>query len=193
MTEAFTVVQAPDFAGVDWSADIVLKSTDDVYYVVKKDAARVMSDFLKTVIENSMDEKNIVTVEEANGQTLKYIVMYINHRYSNRKTLVKKPLVGTVDDLIDDWDKAFLYTDLIQGKDERKHDLLIRVLNASHFLQVTDLLLLGGCALATIIKGKTTEQLRDVFGLVDDFTDEERAELDGRDEPATGAAAPPKK
>jgi len=180
MTAHFDVVTAPDYSGVDWANDVVLVSNDNVSYKITKSAAKELSNYLKDVVDNLPEgEKSIVPVAEADTETLKYVVMYINHHHNNRTTYDKRPLNGPIKCLFCQWDQDFIYTDLIKNEDETQHEMLVKVLNAANFLQIEDLLTLGGGAMASMIRGKTTEQLRELFHLENDFSPEEWAELNG--------------
>mmetsp|Transcript_135408 Transcript_135408/g.234852 ORF Transcript_135408/g.234852 Transcript_135408/m.234852 type:complete len:100 (-) Transcript_135408:228-527(-) len=75
------------------------------------------------------------------------------------------PLKGKVDDVISQWDKNFLYTNLIKGGDEKQHELLIDCIFAANFLNIKDMLDLICAALASMIKGKTPEQIRTLFNI----------------------------
>ena len=54
-------------------------------------------------------------------------------------------------------------------------DDLVDLIVAANFLDIQGLLALGCAKVATIIKGKSVEEIREVFGIVNDFTPEEEA------------------
>jgi S-phase kinase-associated protein 1 len=51
---------------------------------------------------------------------------------------------------------------------------LFALLNAAHYMDIQPLVDLGCLKCATIVKGKTPEQIRERFNWKDDFTEEEK-------------------
>ena len=56
-------------------------------------------------------------------------------------------------------------------------DDLIDLVVASNFLDIEGLLNLGCAKVASLIKGKSVEEIRDLFGIENDFTPEEEAQI----------------
>ena len=56
-------------------------------------------------------------------------------------------------------------------------DDLIDLVVASNFLDIEGLLNLGCAKIASLIKGKNVEEIRDMFGIENDFTPEEEAQI----------------
>jgi S-phase kinase-associated protein 1 len=172
------VVAAP-YDGVNWSTHIVLQSNDarPVEYKVLREAAK-MSGLIKDMLEDQAEgDQTIIPVPNVTGRTLKYVVEYMEHHHNNRPETIEKPLKGKIDDVISEWDKAFLFTDLVKDHDEKQHELLIDVIMAANFLNVKDLLDLTCATVASMIKGKTPEQIRALFNIENDFTPEEEEKI----------------
>ena len=72
----------------------------------------------------------------------------------------ENPIVG--------WDKTFCDVDLKS---------LFEVILAANFLDFKPLLNLTCKAVGELIKGKTPEEIKKVFGITGDFTDEEKAQV----------------
>ena len=51
------------------------------------------------------------------------------------------------------------------------------IILASNYLDIKPLLELGCAKIATFIKGKSAEEIRKTFGIVNDFTPEEEAQI----------------
>merc|ERR1712232_1133214 len=101
----------------------------------------------------------------------------MGHHHNNKADPIEKPLKTKIEDVISEWDKAFLFTDLVKNHDEKQHELLIDVIMAANFLNIKDLLDLTCATVASMIKGKTPEQIRTTFNIVNDFTPEEEAQI----------------
>ncbi|KAI3631491.1 hypothetical protein MIR68_010374 [Amoeboaphelidium protococcarum] len=71
---------------------------------------------------------------------------------------------------IAEWDKQYLKK--ICPTDQQ-NELLFKIILAANYLDIKPLLDLGSKCVANMIKGKTAEQIRQTFGLVNDFTPEE--------------------
>jgi len=171
-------VQAP-YDGVDWRNYIVLQSNDNrpFEYKVSREAAK-MSGLIKDMLEDQSEgDQTIIPVPNVTGKTLKYVVEYINYHHAARAEPIEKPLKGRIDDVICEWDKTFLFTDLVKDHDEKQHELLIDVIMAANFLNVKDLLELTCACVASMIKGKTPEQIRALFNIENDFTPEEEEKI----------------
>jgi S-phase kinase-associated protein 1 len=177
MSNSFEVC-AP-YTNVDWSQYIVVQSNDQrpVEYKLSRAAAQ-MSGLFKDMLEDQQpDQQTVIPVPNVNGRTLKYVIEYMEYHRNSHPDPIDKPLKGKIDDVICEWDKKFLFGDLVRDHDERQHDLLIDVVMAANFLNVKDLLDLTCACIASMIKGKTPEQIRALFNIENDFTPEEEAKI----------------
>lgn len=174
-----TVVQAP-YDNVSWETELVLQTvgpTTPVEFKVSREAAK-MSGLLKDMLEDHPGGAcTVIPVCNVDGRTLEYVVEYMEYHVNHRPNPIEKPLRGKIDAVICDWDKNFLYRDLVRGGDEKQHQVLIDVIMAANFLNVKDLLDLTCATVASMIKGKTTEQMRTLFNIRNDFSPEEEQKL----------------
>jgi len=171
-------VSAP-YDGVDWANFIVVQSNDakPVEYKLSRAAAK-MSGLLKDMLEDQSEgEQTVIPIPNVNGATLKYVIEYAEYHKDSPADPIEKPLKGKVDDVISEWDKKYLYTDLVKNHDEKQHDVLIEVMMASNFLNIKDLFDLTCATVGSMIKGKTPEQIRALFNIPNDFTPEEEARI----------------
>ena len=79
--------------------------------------------------------------------------------------------------MIGEWDKKYLYTDLVKNGKEEEHDILIKVMNGANFMGVEKLLELSCACYATMFQNKTTEQLRELLHEKNDFTPDEEEQI----------------
>lgn len=168
-----------DYSSVDFSTHVILQSNDDpsVDYPVSRDAAK-MSGLIKDLLDEQVDgTETKVPLPNVNGKVLKYIIQYMEHHWNNRTEPFEKPLKANISELISEWDRKFLYENLIKDGDEKNHELLIQCIMGANFLNIRDLLDLTCASVATMIKGKSTEQIRELFNIVNDFTPEEEAKV----------------
>eukprot|EP01005_Ploeotia_sp_CARIB1_P001387 NODE_321_length_950_cov_870.095990_g314_i0.p1 GENE.NODE_321_length_950_cov_870.095990_g314_i0~~NODE_321_length_950_cov_870.095990_g314_i0.p1 ORF type:complete len:189 (-),score=52.16 NODE_321_length_950_cov_870.095990_g314_i0:303-869(-) len=172
-------IQNNDYGNVDFKTHVVLSSGDTkpVEYAVTRAAAK-MSGLIKDMLDDQEDtDQTIIPVPNVNGRTLKYVIQYVEYHHNNKAEPIEKPLKGKVEDVICEWDKKFLNTDLIKDGDEKQHELLIDCIMAANFLNIKDMLDLTCAAVASMIKGKTPEQIRALFNIENDFTPEEEEKI----------------
>ena len=67
------------------------------------------------------------------------------------------------------------YAEFVQGLNI---DQLLELLEAANFMGVKQLMALTAANFATRIKGKSTEEMREILKIEDDLTDEDRARLE---------------
>lgn len=174
-----TTVEGGDYSSVDFSKNVVLQSNDQkpVEYVVDRDASK-LSGLIKDMLDDQEDDQQtVIPIPNVNGRTLRYVIEYCEHHWNNKADPIEKPLRGKIEDVISAWDKQFLFTDLVKGGDEKQHELLIDVIMAANFLNIKDLLDLTCATVASMIKGKTPEQIRALFNIENDFTPEEEEKI----------------
>jgi len=178
MSAAIAEVSAP-YDGVDWTTYIVVQSNDarPVEYKLSRNAAK-MSGLLKDMLEDQSEgEQTVIPIPNVSGRTLKYVIEYCEYHKDSPADPIDKPLKGKIEDVVCEWDKAYLFKDLVKDHDEKQHDLLIDVVMAANFLNIKDLLDLTCACIASMIKGKTPEQIRSLFYIENDFTPEEEAKI----------------
>eukprot|EP00906_Rhabdomonas_costata_P034444 RCo048477 len=170
-------LEGGDRSGVDWNTQVVLQSNDNVEYAVARDAAMlslVVKDMLADVTPG---EEAVIPLPQINGLTLKYVVQYVEHHINEPAERIERPLKQKLLEVISRFDREFLYTDLIKGGDERQHQLLVDCISAANFLNIEDMLDLTCAAAATMLKGKTAEQIRELCKIEDDLSPEQKAKI----------------
>lgn len=151
-----------------------LVSSDQVEF--KNIPSRVCK--LSRIINNMIDlcidlkknnEQHKIPILNVSGNILKKIIKWMQYHIDNPPKKIEKP-VKTKDllTIACEWDVQFIDVD---------NDTLIELMNASNYMDITDLLDLCCAKLATIIKGKSPEEIRKTLNIENDFTPEEEAEL----------------
>ena len=116
----------------------------------------------------SDEEQPVIHVHNVESEALKKIIDYVEYHDIYPAEEIEKPLRGKVEDVICDWDKKFL---------EMDYSLLIELIMASNYLDMKNLLDLTCAKIANLIKGKSPEQIKDMFGIENDFTPEEEEKI----------------
>jgi S-phase kinase-associated protein 1 len=71
-------------------------------------------------------------------------------------------------EVVDEWYAKFV---------EVEHETLFELMLAANYMDIRPLLDLTCATVASLIKGKTTEEIRRTFNIVNDFTPEEEAQV----------------
>jgi S-phase kinase-associated protein 1 len=71
-------------------------------------------------------------------------------------------------EVVDEWYAKFV---------EVEHETLFELMLAANYMDIRPLLDLICATVASLIKGKTTEEIRRTFNIVNDFTPEEEAQV----------------
>jgi len=169
------MIVSPPYTGVDPKTHVILQSNDSppVEYSVSKDAAKmskVIEDLLKDE-EGEATEIKTIPCPNVTGVVLKYVAQYMEYHWNHRWKPIEKPMKLKITYYLSEWDKQFLYTDLVRNGNEREWELLAYSTMAANFLQVEDMLQLCCAAFAAILKGKKAEQIREIFNIECDFSE----------------------
>ena len=149
--------------------EITLISSDDKRIQIESKNVE-KSDFLKNKIRNT-NKKNEINLPEINYNTLQKIVEYLNHYKDKEPQLIPKPFTSNnLINVTDEWDINF-----IKNMDMNSiYDLI----NASNYLEIPSLLDLCCAYIITLIKGKPIEEMRKLFNIECDLSDEQIKEYE---------------
>lgn len=145
-------------AGLDEKTDITLVSSGDnpKRLSIPRDFA-VMSKLVHNIIEGDQDATEI-QVKQVDGETLQLIVNYLKHHQGNEPTEIAKPIRSVkMEKIVEDpWDAEF-----INGLAKRS---LFQLILGANYMDCKSLLHLGCAKVATMIKGKSPEEIKQILG-----------------------------
>eukprot|EP01121_Diplochlamys_sp_Union-15-3_P009767 TRINITY_DN2676_c0_g2_i1.p1 TRINITY_DN2676_c0_g2~~TRINITY_DN2676_c0_g2_i1.p1 ORF type:complete len:177 (+),score=37.37 TRINITY_DN2676_c0_g2_i1:75-533(+) len=134
---------------------IVLVSSDNNELTVNANIA-TMSNTIKHIVEKNASEP--VVLHNISGTTLKIVVDYCNyhleHQLSSKDT--------------EQWDTAITKVD---------QENLLDVIMAAHFLEIKSLSDLFCKAVASLIEGKSVQEIRQTFSIKNDFSPEQEEQV----------------
>ena len=146
-----------------------LVSKEGQTFSISKDAA-VRSNLIKNMLEDAGPEEDIPLPNISTG-ILEFVLEYLNHYQDPAVTPpeIEKPLkTANFSELVPAWDNQFV---------EKPHEVLFELILAANYLDIKGLLDLSAAKVASMIKGKTPEEIRRTFNIVNDFTPEEEAQI----------------
>ena len=147
----------------------------DKFDIAKKVA--VMSELVKTMINNDDDDEDedeeqeqeipLVNVKsKVLGKVIEFCRYHTEHGPMKE---IEKPLKSpNMGEVVDEWDAAFVTID---------QEMLFELILAANYMDIKSLLDLTCAKVASMIKGKTPEEIRKTFNIVNDFTPEEEAHV----------------
>ncbi|KAK1441863.1 skp1/btb/poz domain superfamily like protein [Babesia gibsoni] len=145
----------------------LISSEGDVFTVDRK--ALSMSTVLNNMLMHYDEDSEVepVPLKNISTSTLAKILDYCRFHVDNPAKPIPKPLrTNKLSDVVSQWDLQFVDVD---------KEVLFDIMMAENFLDIKPLLELTCAKIASMIKGKTPEEIRDEFNIVNDFTPEEEA------------------
>jgi S-phase kinase-associated protein 1 len=98
------------------------------------------------------------------------VIEFCRHHVADPLPEIEKPLrAPTLQDVVPHWDAAFV--------DSLKQEELFELILAANYMDVKSLLDLTCAKVASMIKGKTPDEIRSTFNIRNDFTPEEEAQV----------------
>ena len=138
----------------------------DKFELGKKIACQ--SELVKTMSEGDKEE-NEIPLPNVKSHVLKKVIDYLKYHVDNPAREIEKPLKSAnMNEVVSQWDADYVNID---------QELLFELILAANYVDVKPLLDLCCAKVASMIKGKTTEQIRQTFNIKNDFTKEEEAAI----------------
>lgn len=142
---------------------LTLVSQEKEKFTVPKKVA-LMSELVKTVSEGDQDEKEI-PLPNVKASVLQKVTQYMTYHAENPPKDIEKPLKSdNMAEVVSQWDADFV---------DVEQEILFELILAANYMDIKPLLDLTCAKVASLIKGKTPEQIRKTFNIQNDFTPEE--------------------
>jgi len=126
---------------------------------------------MSKTIENLIEDAGVdlpIPLPNVNGKILGKIIHYCKHHTENPDLDNKDEDVSSGTYVISEWDQEFCQVD---------HPTLFELILAANYLDIQSLLDVTCKTVAKIIRGKTPEEIRKIFNIVNDFTPEEEDQI----------------
>ena len=148
---------------------VVFRTNDEQIFKVDAQVAQLMVT-IKHAMEDVVDDSdNIIPLPNVESRIFTKIVDYGNKWVSLNDT--EKTQIKQSTTIITDWEKEFFNMD---------HTSIFEIIIATNYLQMEVLLNAACKRVAVMITNKTTEEIRTMFNITNDFTPEEESAI--RDE-----------
>lgn len=138
----------------------------------------IQSNLIKSMIKNDDDdeveddfENNLeIPVINVTAPILRKVIEFLQYHFENGPMKeIEKPLKSdNLSDSVSEWDSKYI---------DLENDILFNIILAANYLDIQSLLDLSCAKVATMIKGKSPEEIRKTFNIENDFTPEEEEQI----------------
>ncbi|KAJ8904759.1 hypothetical protein NDN08_001275 [Rhodosorus marinus] len=139
---------------------IVLVSKEGDAFEVDYGVA-IKSQIVADTLADLTEDAKVVPLNRVESAILALVVKYCQYHYDALRR-------DYPEEDIKKWDKDFVKID---------KEVLLPLAEIAHQLLIQDLFDLACKAIAGLIRGKSTEEIQELFGIVNDFTEAEKAEI----------------
>ncbi|KAJ3101681.1 hypothetical protein HDU97_001222 [Phlyctochytrium planicorne] len=147
---------------------VKLTSSDGQEFSVGKEIA-CQSILIKNMLEDvGESEDQPIPLPNVSGPILSKVIEYATQHKDDPPPPPEEEMKPKSSEDIDEWDREFMTVD--QGT-------LFEIILAANYLDMKNLLDLGCKTVANMIKGKSVEEIRKTFNIVNDFTPEEEEQI----------------
>ena len=147
---------------------VILISSDSKTFELSAKAAK-LSKLIKESIQSNTEDTVEFHVNNVKGEVLKKVVEYLEHYKDEEPKKIERPLPSAnFKECVCEWD--FNYSDI-------SLDIIFEIILAANYLDIPPLLELASAKVTSILKGKTSEEIREIFGINNNFTPEEEQQI----------------
>jgi len=149
---------------------VLLVSQEGEHFKVPVDIA-TMSELVKTMFDTEQPEDEVQEIPLPNikSSILVKVIEFLTHYKEELMTDIEKPLKSSnMNEVVQEW-----YADFVNVEQE----ILFELILAANFMDIKPLLDLTCATVASMIKEKTPEEIRQHFSIVNDFTPAEEAQI----------------
>jgi S-phase kinase-associated protein 1 len=148
---------------------LTLTSSDGLKFTIDSKSAE-RSGLLRGLIQDYSEDTDI-PVPDIRGEVLKKVIDWLVHWKDEEPKAIPKPLPSAdLKDVTEQWNVEFIEaTDLPTNYD---------IINAANYMDIKSLLELSCSRVASLMKNKTVEQIRELFNIPIDMTEEEQLKME---------------
>ena len=147
---------------------LVLVSSDNQKIEIDSESAQ-KSHLLKGLMTDFNSSQEPIPIPDIKADILNKVVEYLTYYKGKNPKDIPKPMPSAnLSEIIDEWDVKF-----INGIEL---DSVFDLINAANYMDIPSLLDLSCAKIASLLKGKTAQEIRTMFNIECDLTEEELKE-----------------
>ena len=152
------------------TANLVLVSSDNQKIEIDTESAQ-KSLLLKGLIADFNAQQEPIQLPDIKYDILKKVVDYLTYYKDKNPKDIPKPMPSAnLSEVIDEWDVKFI--------NSIELDNVFDLINAANYMDIPSLLDLACAKIASLMKGKTSQEIRTMFNIECDLTEEELKEYE---------------
>ena len=142
-------------------------------FIIKKKTA-IMSGLVLSMIndddDDDDDDEHEIPLANVKSKILELVIKYMKyHTEHGLPEEIEKPLKSAdMSEILCEWDAKFIEVD---------QEVLFELILAANYMDIKSLLDCTCATVASMIKGKSPEEIRQTFNIVNDFTPEEEEQV----------------
>ena len=149
---------------------LVLVSSDNQKIEIDSESAQ-KSHLLKGLMTDFNSSQDPIPIPDIKADILNKVVEYLTYYKGKNPKDIPKPMPSAnLSEIIDEWDVKF-----INGIEL---DSVFDLINAANYMDIPSLLDLSCAKIASLLKGKTAQEIRTMFNIECDLTEEELKEYE---------------
>ncbi len=149
---------------------LVLVSSDNQKIEIDSESAQ-KSHLLKGLMTDFNSSQEPIPIPDIKADILNKVVEYLTYYKGKNPKDIPKPMPSAnLSEIIDEWDVKF-----INGIEL---DSVFDLINAANYMDIPSLLDLSCAKIASLLKGKTAQEIRTMFNIECDLTEEELKEYE---------------
>lgn len=118
------------------------------------------SDLIKSMLNDDHEDDDPIPLPNVSSKVLSSIIAFLHKHSEDPMKEIAKPLTTKIEDVVQPWYANFADVD---------NDTLFDLIQAANYMDIKPLLNLMGAKIASIMKGKTPDEIRALFKI--DSTD----------------------
>ena len=144
---------------------IKISSSDDQVFEVEEKVI-MQSALIKNMLNDLEVSDTAIPLPNVTSDILKKVITYAEHHKDDEPLIIEESESDST--INNDWDKEFM--DLDQS-------VIFDIILAANYLDMKELLNLGCKTIANYIKGKSADEIREIFGIEKDEDPLEKADI----------------
>ena len=118
-----------------------------------------MSELVKTMIDEEEDEAQEIPLPNVRSAILAKVIEFVQHHKIEPMTDITKPIKSNnMSEVVQEWYANFVKVD---------QEVLFELILAANFMDIKPLLVLTCATIASMVKGKTSEEIPGIFKITD--------------------------
>ena len=143
----------------------IISSDNETFELTKEQAS--LSELVNSMMDSNDEEA--IPITNVNTKTMQSIVEFLGYYVTDPMNEIEKPLISTnMKDVVQEWYDEFL---------QKYDDDIFEIILAANFMDIKSLLDLTCAYTASKIKGKSPEEIRQMFDITNDFSPEEESQI----------------